>query len=230
MGALGGEAQQHTPLPQPEPRAGLERSERGRASDGAEPLGHDVDLRGGRAEQLHEVAAGALGDRDHPLGAAYGERHQHPHAAVAQAGVRLGKARVDQVVDGHDPPEGPPRGRGGGERVHEVHPCARREHRQQGLLAKDPLLAAAGVDRHRYRRQQLAPGTVAGRGRLAVDEGREADLAARPADSGDTRFAPIPGAASGGEQRGQQLARADLHPPGLSWHEVDQVQTDVHEG
>ncbi len=36
------------------------------------------------------------------------ERHQHPHALVAQAGVRLGEARVDQVVHRHHAAEAPP--------------------------------------------------------------------------------------------------------------------------
>ena len=177
VGPLGGEGQQHPSLPQPEPRAGLECAQRGRAGDGAEPLGHDVDLRGGRAEQLQEVAAGALGDRDHPLGAAHRERHEHPHAAVADAGVGLGEAGVDQVVHGDHPAVVPPRGRGAGEAVHDVHPRARGEAGQQGLLADHPLLAAAGIDGHCHRGQQLAPGPTCGGG-LAAEERCEADPAA----------------------------------------------------
>ncbi len=82
---------------------------------GAEPLRHHVDPRLREPQQLDEIAAGGVGDRDHPRGATCGERHEHAHTAVAQAGVGIGEAGVDQVVDCEHPPEAPVRGRGGGE-------------------------------------------------------------------------------------------------------------------
>ena len=107
--------------------------------------------------------------------AAGGGRHEHAHALVAQAGVRLGEARVDQVVDRRDDArEAPAQRRRAGEAVHEVDARARGQPRQQRLLAEHPLHAAARVHGHRHRRQQLAPRPAAGGGRLAVDERREA--------------------------------------------------------
>jgi hypothetical protein len=210
VGALGGEGQQHAPPLQPEARTGLRLGERGGAAHRAEPLGHDVDLPCGRAEQLHEVAAGAVGDRDHAVRAARGERHQHAHAPIAQARVGLGEARVDQVVHGERPPKAPPRRRGAREAVHEVHLRARRQERQQRLLAEHPLLAPAGVDGDGDSGQQLAPRPARSGGGLAVDERDEARLRRSP------------------QQRGDQLAGVDLHPAGLTRHEVDQVQADAH--
>ena len=195
-------------------RARVSRSvERHRATYAAEPERHDVDQLGSHSEHLDEVIARALRIGDHPVGAARRLGHEHPHALVADARVRLGKARVDQVVHGHDPAKTPPQRRGARQAVHEIDARSHRQRRQQRLLAEHPLHAVAGVHGHGHRRQQLAPRTVFRGGSLAVDERGEAHPSGRL-----------------GEQRGNQLARGDLHATGLTGDEEDQVQTDVRTG
>ncbi len=89
-------------------------------------------------------------------------------------------------------------------------PARARQARQQRLLAHT----------HCTRRRAFTGTVTAGSssphgplrgGCLAVDERREAHARRRLLD-----------------ERGDQLARGDLHPAGLAGHEEDQVQADVH--
>ncbi len=124
--------------------------------------------------------------------------------------MRLGEARVDEVVDGHDTTKAPPQRRGAREAVHEVDAGVGCQPRQASLLAEHPLDAVARVHRHGHRWQRLPPRPFAGGG-LAVDERGEARTLGRLR-----------------EQRRDQLSRVDLHPSGLAGNQEDEVQTDVH--
>ncbi len=161
-------------------------------------------------QQLDQVLARAVRIGDHPVRAADRPRHEHPHALVADARVGLGKACVDQVVDGHHPPKAPlarapcspgcargPRPRGWPAAASSA--CSPSTH----------CIAVARADRHRHGRQQLAP-RPGGASCLAVDERREAHAGRRL-----------------GEQRRNQLTCGDLHPARLPRDEEDQVQADV---
>ena len=194
-----------------EPCAHVGLGQRRVTANRPKPERHDVDPLGGDAQQRHEVLAGALRVGDHPMRAAHRARHEHAHALVAQARVRLRKARVDQVVHRDDATKASPQRRGARHAVHQLNSVARGEHRQERLLSEHPLCAAAGVDGHGDGRQQLAPGSVAGGCRLAIDEGGEAHVGGRRR-----------------QQRGDQLARSDLHATGLARHEEDQVEPDAH--
>jgi hypothetical protein len=93
--------------------------------------------------------------------------------------------------------------------VHEVHSLLRSEAGQKLLLAADPLDPATGVHGNGHGRDEAVPGPLGGR-RHAVDERGEAKLRALL------------------DERRDQFARVDLHPPGLARNEEDQVQADVH--
>ena len=209
------EAQHDRSLAEIEARAGLGLWRRRHSLERAQTLRHDVDALGWGTDQRHEVGACALRDRDHAVGAAHGERHEHAHPHAAHTGVRLGVAGVDQVVHRHDAPEASPRRCGAPQAVQEVNTLAGRQAREMQLLARHPLhtIASAHGDGHDPHAIGVASEHVArlrtGLRGLAVDERREAHSGGRS------------------EQGGQQLARGDLHAPGLSRHEEDQVQADV---
>ena len=130
---------------------------------------------------------------------------------LSAARVRLREARVDQVVHRDDPAKAPPQRGGARQAVHELDARARGEQGQQRLLAEHPLRAVARVHGDGHGRQQLAPGPspAAAASRLTKAVKRS------------------PGGRRG-EQRGDQLARDDLHATGLARHEEDQVEPDVH--
>ena len=94
------------------PRSKRDRTSRCRqgrlAADRAEAERHDVDAVGGDARQCDQVVARALRVGDDALRATGGPRHQQLHPLVADTCMRLGEARVDQVVHGHDPAKAAP--------------------------------------------------------------------------------------------------------------------------
>ena len=200
------------------------RSKRARVSDcerrrrsleRPQAVRHDVDAAGRGADQRHEVGARALRDRDHAVGAAHGERHEHAHPHAAHPGVRLGVAGVDQIVHRHDAPEASPRRGGAAQAVQEVNTLAGRQAREMQLLAGHPLHTIAGAHGNGHDVHSIGVASEhvarlrAGPRGLAVDERGEAHSGGRS------------------EQGREQLARGDLHAPGLSRHEEDQVQADV---
>ena len=79
----------------PAPRAARRRARAGRRRSAR------AGCRAARPGRLR----GALRVGDHAVRAARARRHQHAHALVAQAGVGLGEAGVDQVVHRHDATE-----------------------------------------------------------------------------------------------------------------------------
>jgi hypothetical protein len=91
--------------------------------------------------------------------------------------------------------------------VHQVDPGVPGQARKVLLLAAHPLGAAGRPHGDDDRLEQLAERIAGG---LAIHERGEARVRR-----------------SGGEQRRQQLARRDLHSPGLAGHQEDQVQADV---
>ena len=136
------------------------------------------------------------------------ERHEHAHARGCRSTGGLGKDLVDEVVDRHDPGEAPVQRRRTGERVHEIDAGAPGQAGKVLLLAAHALGAAASPARARR-------------------PSRPALRAASPAASRFTNAVKRMSRRSGGQQRRDQLARRDLHPPGLAGHEEDEVQADV---
>ncbi len=141
----------------------------------------DVDLRRRRTcSSCSEIVARARRVGDHPVASGA------PPAARARAcrgrgaRVRLGEARVDQVVDGHDAAEAPPQRRGAGQAVHEVDAGARRPGAAAASARRAPTrMRRARPDRHGHRRHELAPRPGASAARLAVDERGEAHAGGR---------------------------------------------------
>ena len=120
-----------------------------------------------------------------------------------------GSDAVVQVVDGDDAGVATGGGRGAGEAVQHVDPGAAPEARQRALLGAHAGDPARAVDPDRDDLRVLLP-RPAGRRGLAVDERRQPQVG------------PL------GGERGEQLARVDLHAAGLAGHEEQQVQADVH--
>ena len=139
----------------------------------AEPVGNQVDLLFRDLEETDEVVAGRSGRDDDAIRAARGERDQRAQRERTPP-VRLGVDAVDDVVNRGDAPEGAPHRRGARKAVDDVYARALCEPRQKQLLAANPCRASSSVDRHGYRRDELAPCRVCRC--FAIDEGRQAKV------------------------------------------------------